>query len=214
MNEGTTIRVLIVDDYLVVRTGFGTFLRTIADMEMVGQAENGLEALQICTDAQPDVVLMDLRMPRMNGIEAIRAIRQRHPGIRVIALTSFSEDEQLVQEALQAGAIGYLFKNVSIQDLERAIRSAAAGNPTLSPEATRILAQRSPQRHATEFRLSERELDVLRLLAEGLSNREIAQRLIISPYTVKFHVSNILGKLGASTRTEAVAIAHQHGLVT
>jgi NarL family two-component system response regulator LiaR len=214
MSEHKPIRVMVVDDHLVVRHGFSTFLKAFKDLEMVGEASNGVEAVQCCGDLRPDVILMDMMMPEMDGLDATRTIRRQHPQVQVIALTSFTDDKQLVQSALEAGAIGYLFKDVSVTDLAKAIRMAYEGLPVLSPEATRMLIQAKMQRSPHSFNLSERELDVLRLLVEGLSNAEIALRLSISRSTIKFHVSSILGKLGAASRTEAVTIAYQNKLVT
>ncbi len=205
------IRVIIVDDHAVVRSGLGAFLFAFDDLELIGEAKGGLEALDLCTRFHPDVVLMDLMMPGMDGAEATKAIRERFPDIQVIALTSFKEDD-MVQRALQAGAIGYLLKNISADELARAIRSAYEGKPTLAPEAAQALIT-ATTRPQVGFDLTERELEVLELMVEGLSNPEIAERLVVSRSTVKFHVSNILSKLGASSRTEAVSVALREGLV-
>ncbi|MBC8099691.1 MAG: response regulator transcription factor [Armatimonadetes bacterium] len=206
---------MIVDDHQVVRQGFTVFLKAFADFELVGEASNGLEAVQLCAQILPNVVLMDMVMPQMDGVTAIKTIRQQHPTVQIIALTSFTEDRQLVQNALQSGAIGYLFKDVSIDELAQAIRTAHSGMQVLSPEAARmLLMQARSQPTATQFHLSERELDVLKLLVLGLTNPQIAERLIISRSTVNFHVSSILGKLGAASRTEAVSMALQHHLVS
>lgn len=213
MSETHKIRVLIVDDHQVVRQGFAVFLRAFPDLEFVGEAVNGLEAVELAGKLQPHVILMDMIMPRMNGIDATRAIRDAYPAVRVIALTSFNDNKQLVQDALNAGATGYLFKDVSIADLAKAIRLAYEGTPVLAPEATRMLIQAKSQRTTKDYHLSKRELEVLGLLVEGLSNADIADRMSVSASTIKFHVSSILGKLGASTRTEAVTIAHQQKLV-
>jgi NarL family two-component system response regulator LiaR len=206
------IRVMLVDDHAVVRSGLAAFLLAFDDLELVGEARGGEEALLLCPRVKPDVVLMDLVMPGMDGATATRAIREKCPHVQVVALTSFREDE-LVQGALEAGAIGYLLKNVSADDLADAIRAADAGRPTLAPEATQALIHASRQPPKLGFDLTDRERDVLTLLVEGLNNREIAERLVVSQSTVKFHVSNILSKLGASSRTEAVALAVQHKLV-
>jgi NarL family two-component system response regulator LiaR len=157
---------------------------------------------------------MDIVMPVMNGIEAIQMIRRKYPQIHIIALTSFADDNQLVQSALSAGATSFLFKNVSVPELVNAIRLAHQGTPVLSPEATRLLISARSQRSSQDFNLSEREMEVLQLLVTGLNNPEIAEKLGVSRSTIKFHVSSILGKLGATSRTEAVSIAHQHKLVT
>ncbi len=207
------IRVLIVDDHAVVRSGLATFLQAFEDFELVGEAADGAEALRLCAQAAPHVVLMDLLMPEMDGITATRAIRQRHPDTQVIALTSF-QDQDRVQAALDAGALGYLLKNVSADDLARAIRSARAGRPTLAPEATQALIRAARRPPAPGHDLTPREREVLALMARGLNNAEIAKRLVVNRSTAKFHVSNILTKLGASTRTEAVALALTHNLVS
>lgn len=213
MQETRPIRVLLVDDHAVVRSGLAAFLMVFDDLEFVGEANNGREAVQRCAELQPDVVVMDLMMPEMDGAAATRAIRDRWPQIQIVILTSFKEDE-MVQSALRAGAIGYLLKNASADDLAGAIRQAVAGRPTLSPEAAQALIQASRSYYqASHYDLTDREKDVLRLMAEGLNNLEIAERLYVSRSTVKFHVSSVLSKLGAITRTEAVSIALQNHLV-
>jgi NarL family two-component system response regulator LiaR len=206
------IRVLLVDDHAVVRSGLGAFLMAFDDLDMVGEASGGEEAVRLCDQLEPHVVLMDLVMPGMDGAAATRAIRERHPEIRVIALTSFKEKE-LVEAALQAGAIGYLLKNVSADELARAIREAYAGRPTLAPEAAQALIEAARRPPTPGSDLTEREREVLALMVEGLTNPEIAERLIVSRSTVKFHVSNILSKLGAASRTEAVSLALKHRLL-
>lgn len=206
------IRVMIVDDHAVVRSGLAAFLLVYDDLELVGEASSGAEALRLCQEKQPHVVLMDLVMPEMDGAATTKAIRALCPTIQVVALTSFREEE-LVQGALQAGAIGYLLKNVSADELANAIRAAYAGRPTLAPEATQALihaATRPPEFH---YELTPRELEVLALIVQGLNNGEIAERLVVSPSTVKFHVSSILSKLGVGSRTEATALAVQQKLV-
>jgi two-component system, NarL family, response regulator LiaR len=212
MSEENRIRVMIVDDHAVVRSGLGAFLMVFDDLELVGEANGGEQAVRLCEKFKPDVVLMDLVMPGMDGAAATKAVRERCPHIQVIALTSFREQE-LVQSALQAGAIGYLLKNVSADELADAIRGAYAGRPTLAPEAAQVLIQVSRGNNLPKFDLTEREKEVLSLMVKGLSNPEIAERMVVSRSTVKFHVSSILGKMGVSSRTEAVAIALQQKLV-
>jgi NarL family two-component system response regulator LiaR len=211
-NEVQTIRVVVVDDHEMVRSGLATFLRVVPDLEFVGEAGTAEEAVRVCERTQPDVVLMDMVMPGADGVAATRVVRQQCPNTRVIALTSFPE-EDLVQRALEAGATGYLLKNLGASELAEAIRSAVRGKPTLAPEAAQALIQRVTRPAAPGHDLSAREREVLGLMKQGLSNRSIAERLIISPSTADFHVSNILGKLGAASRTEAVALAVRHHLV-
>jgi NarL family two-component system response regulator LiaR len=203
---------MLVDDHAMVRTGLKQFLKGFEDLELAGEASNGAEAVDLCQQAAPDVVLMDLVMPEMDGSQATRRICQLCPQVKVIALTSFQEQDR-VEQALQAGAIGYLLKNVSAEELAGAIRAAHAGRPTLSQEAAEALVQATRQRPELGDDLSGRERDVLALLVEGLSNAQIAERLMISPATVRYHVSGVLSKLGASTRAEAVSLAWRHHLV-
>jgi NarL family two-component system response regulator LiaR len=212
MTELKPIRVLLVDDHTVVRSGLSAFLLAYDDLELVGEASDGERAIQLCQQVQPNVVLMDLVMPGMDGATATGLIREKCPSIQVIALTSFKEQE-LVQSALKAGAIGYLLKDITADELAAAIRSAAAGKPTLSAEAAQVLIQatRAPA-EKPGFDLTNREREVLALMVEGLNNKQIAERLVISISTAKFHVSSILSKLGVTSRTEAVAVALQNKL--
>ncbi len=213
MDEPQPIRVIIVDDHDMIRSGLAVFLEAFDDLKLVGQAPDGREAIRLCDEIEPDVVLMDLVMPEMDGITAIRAIRQAHPEIRFIALTSFGEASR-AQEALRAGAIGYLLKNASIDELADAIRAAHAGKPRLAPEIFRALVEPPPaEPPVPEQPLTERECEVLALMVEGLSNVEIASRLSVSRSTVKTHISNVLAKLGVSNRVEAAALAMKHHLV-
>jgi NarL family two-component system response regulator LiaR len=213
MTDSKPIRVMIVDDHAVVRSGLAAFLMVFDDLELAGEAGGGEEAVRLCAELQPDVVLMDLVMPKMDGATATRALRERCPEVQVIALTSFKEEE-LVQGVLQAGAISYLLKNVSAEELAGAIRAAYAGRSTLAPEAAQALVQAATHPPAPGRDLTPREREVLALMVEGLNNPEIAARLVVSQSTVKFHVSSILSKLGVTSRTEAVALAVQHHLVT
>lgn len=208
----TQIRVLIVDDHNMVRKGLMTLLEEFDDLELVGEASDGEIALNTCREVCPDVVLMDMMMPRMDGVTAIEKIRKVCPQTQMIALTSFS-DETNVQAALKAGAIGYLMKNVSGNELANAIRRAHAGQSTLAPEAAQILIKATTRPPAPGHDLTERELEVLALMIEGLNNREIGERLIISSSTVKNHVSSILSKLGTTSRTQAVALAVEHKII-
>ncbi len=214
MNPTETIKVLIIDDHAMVRRGLSTFLKVRPELELVGEGSSGEEALQLCQALQPDVVLMDLKMPGMDGVTATRTITEKHPNIRVIVLTSFHE-EDLVRKALGAGAISYLLKNVSALELTKAIQSAHAGLSTLTREAMEALAHPASEasQDITVFDLTRRELEVLALMVEGLTNPDIAERLVVSRSTVKAHVSNILGKLTAANRSEAVSIALKHKLL-
>jgi len=206
------IKVMLVDDHMVVRSGLGTVLAVYDDMQLVGEAKDGEEAIRLCEKLQPDVILMDMVMPKMDGVAATKTIKERWPNIQVIALTSFKEKEY-VEGALKAGASGYLLKNVSAEELVNAIRKAAAGQPSLSPEAAQVLIQRVNEPPTPGKDLTDREKEILALMVKGLSNNEIAEKLIVSASTAKFHVSNVLAKLGVTGRTEAVALAVKYKLV-
>lgn len=216
MTEAEPIRVMLVDDHAVVRSGLSAFLLAFDDLELVGEASNGAEAIRHVNSFKPDVILMDMVMPEMDGATATQHIRQTHPNIQVIALTSFKED-RLIHRALEAGAIGYLLKNVAAEELANAIRAARTGRPTLAPEAAQALIDTATAPANTGFvvgqDLTARELEVLALMVKGLNNSKIAERLVVSPSTVRFHVSNVLSKLNVASRTEAVAVALQHNLV-
>ena len=213
MNTLQTIRVMLVDDHNVVRSGLATFLRAYEDLELVGEAKNGLEAHKLCHEKKPDVVLMDLMMPEMDGIAATRAILQDYPDIKIIAMTSF-EEEELVHGVLAAGAMSYLLKNVTADELAKAIRDAVSGRPTLAPEAARVLVQATRPTQQPSGGLTERELEVLKLVVQGHSNQQIADAKVISVATVKAHISNILSKLQVSSRAEAIAYAIKHKIVS
>lgn len=206
-----TIRILIADDHAVVRRGLQNFLALDPDLEVVGEAEDGKEAVRLTLQLHPDVVLMDLAMPVMDGLAATSAIRAQSPQTEVMALTSVLDNATVVN-AVKAGAIGYLLKDVKDDELRLAIKAAAAGQVRLSRQAAAMLVHevRAPDSHET---LTERETDVLRLVAQGWSNKEIARALHITEKTVKSHVSNILSKFGMQSRTQAALYAAQIGLV-
>lgn len=207
------IKVVIADDHAMVRGGLKMFLDSIEDLELVGQASNGREAIQVCHEINPDVVLMDLIMPETDGVEAIKSILAANSNIRIIALTSYKEDE-LVYAALKAGALNYLLKDVSPDDLAQAIRDAYHGKGTINAEVTQALMRIAEKSlPSQQFPLNKRELEVLRLIVQGRSNSQIANELHLGTSTIKFHVSNILLKIGVASRTEAAAFAVQHKLV-
>ncbi len=206
------IRVVIADDHTMVRNGLAMFLNSCPDIQLVGEAANGHEAVEQVEALQPDVVLMDLVMPEMDGVAATRAILRSAPHIRVIALTSFKDDE-LIYAAVKAGIVGYLLKDCTAEDLAKAIRDAHAGKTSITQAVMQAVLRVAENPGARQYHLSERERDVLRLVVRGLSNRQIAHELTLGESTVKFHVSNILSKLSVATRAEAVALAVQHKLV-
>ena len=212
MSKSQPIRVIIVDDHAMTRLGLRFFLKAYDDLELVGEATNSEEALSLCQQANPHVILMDMVMPGLNGAETTQLIRQKYPRTQVLALTSFEQDD-LVKQALQAGAIGYLLKNVSAQELAAAIRAAHAGHSTLAQEVANAVVSIAHQPPSLGHDLTQREREVLALLVEGLSNAQIAEQLSISPATVKYHVRGVLNKLNAASRTEAVSLAWQYDLV-
>jgi NarL family two-component system response regulator YdfI len=207
------IRVLIADDHLVVREGLHTILEVSGDIEPVGEAAGGAEAVRLVGELLPDVVLMDLRMPGTDGIEAIKQIKARYPAVEIVILTTYDDDEYIVQ-GLRAGARGYLLKDTGRQALFEAIRAAARGESLLpSVVVDKVVARLSAPRPVTTGTLSEREQEVLILLAQGASNKEISLRLQITERTVKAHVTSIFNKLGVNSRAEAVAVALRQGLL-
>lgn len=210
MTGSATIRILLVDDHPVVRAGLSGLLSSQADFEVVGEASNGLEALDLLEKLKLDVVLMDLRMPQMDGVSAIRQIRAKFPKVQVLVLTTYDTDSEIVR-AVEAGATGYLLKDVPREELFRAVRLCAGGEAVLSPPiAARLLGRmRSP----AEENLSVRELEVLSLVAKGFSNKEIARKLKISEATVKTHLLHAFGKLGVDDRTAAVTVALERGIL-
>ncbi len=213
MRDDNPISVLIVDDHAMVREGLKVFLSEHADIEVTSEAKSGEEALGLCSESPPDVVLMDLNLPDMDGISAMGAILARYPTTRVIALASHVET-RIVQDALGAGATSYLIRDVNADSLARAIRATHAGCPTYSPEVTEVLINPSWQPEHPKPNLTDRESEVLHLLAEGLSNNQIAVCLSISAPTVNYHVMNILSKLGVSNRTQAASLAVKYRLVS
>ena len=210
------IRVLICDDHAVVRQGLATFLDLQDDIEIAGEAADGADAVAKAASLQPDVVLMDLVMPQLDGVEAIRRIRAADPDAKIIVLTSYADDEKIFS-AIRAGASGYLMKDVSPQDLAKAIRMARDGDPLLHPDVARRLMDHvshpEPPGAAALARLTAREVEVLRLIARGLANKEIARELVLSEKTVKTHVSNLLQKLDLGDRTQAALFAVRNGVV-
>ena len=210
------IRVLIVDDHVLVRKGTAALLETEESIEVVGEASDGQEAVEKVGRLRPDVVLMDLVMPRMDGIEATRRIIESQPGVRILVLTSFASDDKIFP-ALKAGALGYLLKDAEPEELVRAIREVHHGRSTLNPSIARKVLERLSHpsgRPSTSETLTEREVEILGLIAKGMSNREMADKLVISVATVRAHVSNILGKLQLASRTQAALYALREGLAS
>lgn len=212
MSQEQRIRVMVVDDHPIVQDGLRLLLSLSAGLEWVGQAQSGEEAILLCAALQPDVVLMDLLMPGMGGIEAIKAIRRQRTGVQLVALTSFAEPD-LVQQALKAGAISYVLKNVQAAELAEAIRAAHGRRSVMAPEATAALVQAMQHSDLDIEELSERELAVLCLIAEGLTNSQIGDQLSIADSTVRFHIGHVFLKLGARNRAEAVRIAIEAKLI-
>lgn len=206
------IKVLIVDDQPVVRQGLASFLMAIPDLRLVGEAAGGEQAVELCSELEPDVMLMDLKMPVVDGVETTRRLLAGHPDLPVVVLTSYKEDD-LVKDALEAGATSYLLKSVTAEELAQGIRTACRGETTLAQEVTEALIRAAVRPPEPEYNLTARECEVLELLVEGITNRKIAERLTVSTATAKFHVRNVLAKLGAESRAEAVAIALRRGLV-
>lgn len=213
MSSEAPIRVMIVDDHPMVRDGLKVYLDVSPTLNCIAEVSSGDEALAVCAENPPDVILMDMLMPGMDGPTATRLVLDRYPWIKVIALTSF-HDPDLVQRAITAGASGYLLKSVSMSDLTAAIESVVGGRAVLAPEAAQALVKVTRREsRMVEHDLTQRERETLALLVQGLTNAEIAERMDISQYTARFHVSNILTKLGAENRTDAVRLALEQGLV-
>jgi NarL family two-component system response regulator LiaR len=212
LDEKRTIRVMAVDDHELLTSGIRYVLLSFDDLELVAIAGNGDQALELCEQARPDVILMDMMMSGMDGPATTQSIRERFPEVQVLALSSFC-DQELVQRAMEAGAIGYMLKGIPPKELAAAIRAAHAGRPTMAPEAIQALVRAARPSLKLGQDLTDREREVLALLVEGLSNAEIAERLVVSLPTVKGHVSNIMSKLQASSRTEAALLAVKHKIV-
>lgn len=211
-NTGKSIKVLIADDHLVIRSGIKAILSVYDGINFVGEASDGQEVIEMCGKYKPDVVLMDLIMPGVDGIKATTIITEKYPDIKVIVLSSF-KDSTLVEGSLEAGAISYLLKNASADEIVTAVRDASTGKSTISPEITQVLVSKMKKSNTIKYNLTRREKEILVLMIEGLSNKEIAKRLVVSNHAVKFHVSNVLNKLGVYSRSGAVSIALKQNLV-
>ena len=212
-STSSSIRVMIVDDHAMVRRGLVTFLKVFDDLQLAGEAESGEDAIRLCAEVLPDVILMDMVMPEMDGATATRMILQQFPQVKIIALTSYKEGD-LIKDALEAGAIGYLFKNIPVDEIAHAIRTAHAGRATLSSEAAKILAQDAHPTQPTGLDLTEREREVLSLMIEGQHTLEIAERLNLSQSTIKSAIRKILAKFGVCSREEAVSLAVRQRIIS
>lgn len=213
MEQQPAIGVVIVDDHAMTRIGLSFMLKTLDAITLLGEAETGAQALEVCAATTPDVVLMDMLLPDCEGPAVIEALRRQQPGIQVVALSSF-DDRALIERALQAGAISYVLKNVTAFDLAQTIRRAYAGKATLAPEAVQVLVEQMQRAVQPQVEFTERERLVLRLMAQGLANSQIGAQLYVSTATIKGHVRSILSKLGVTTRAEAIARAWAERLVT
>ncbi len=216
MSDSVPIRVFIADDHTIVRKGIRAVLEIVPDIDMVGEAENGRDAVYRVAELEPDVILMDLVMPEMDGIEAIERIRERQPEARILVLTTFAGEDKILP-AIKAGALGYLLKDSRPEDLVRAIRQVYRGESSLHPVIARKVLEelsRPSDRPPTPDPLTQREVEVLRLVAQGLENSEIAEKLVITEATVRTHVSNILGKLHLASRTQAALYALREGIAS
>ncbi|NMB57830.1 MAG: response regulator transcription factor [Chloroflexi bacterium] len=203
---------MIVDDHAMVRSGLRTFLLAFDDLEFAGEASNGNEAVRLAGTIHPDLILMDLIMPGMDGLHATYELHKHFPEIKILALTSFS-DTQLILDAIEAGVSGCMLKNTSANELANAIRSVMSGNSIFSPEVTQLIMNAGDKKNHPAFNLTSRELEVLQQMVNGKNNQEISQELTLSLSTIKFHVSNILSKMNAHNRSEAISIAIKHHLV-
>jgi DNA-binding NarL/FixJ family response regulator len=215
----TPVRVLAADDQRVVREGLAMLLGLLPDVEVVGTAADGEEVLALAAELRPDVILMDLRMPRMDGVEATRRLRERDPAVKVVVLTTYADDRSVL-DALRAGALGYLTKDAGAAEIQQALHRVAGGQAALDPAVQRHLVEAiadgvpsGPATASLPAGLTPREAEVLTLIAAGLSNTEIAERLVVSEATVKSHVNHMLAKIGARDRAQAVGYAYRHGLV-